>query len=716
MLKWFQIWLVVASSLWLANGTHAFSVYRLGGGEGNSWKAGISSEPGEYQILDADGQVIGRGTLTMPTTYDSWEDTLAEVVDSLGGEWLRPFYVNPMLNLAQDGVRNRIVRGISSNLVTSGECHQNASQVSAIKPMFDGDPTTAAFFTATSSGNLQIRGFHYSQNSIIDLGVDYPINRVRFFPRLGTSHPKIDAILGKMEEPTLNKEELPEDDFSENFLPWFEVTGANSIHNFAANCYWQTTESPWFKHITSGSTYGAASDPRFAVLGRNPENLDIIVDIRFPTQLLQWVAIRPLNPTHNWEIAEFQVFGEGYAQRVVYTTAVLDFGEPMAWGKIRWIGEIEAGAKLFIRTRSGTDPDPHLYWIPSAIPGEFKPLTRREYERADIAFRSTTLDEEHWGFWSSAYPWEAGLQDTTRVSSAWEDGTPILSPGPRRYLQIQFVFVSTLDHAARLEELEIQFARPSALKVVGEIWPLDASRTESTSFTYSIRPTFDDASDGFDRLEIFTLTRVDAVHAMRIDGVDITGQFPIGILEDRFIVHLPKLQGSADTFKLIEVDFDAHVIRYGTEFQGWVFNSQLNGVKQLIEAGDANVNFPGNALGVRTEGLGEELLTQVVVHPNPFTPNGDGINEEARFHFQLHEVSAPRDLMVSIYDLSGRQVRQLHQEEAIRGLFGERSEDPSWDGQDNNGNRVAPGVYLYRISLDTDVDQREKVGTIVVVY
>ena len=83
------------------------------------------------------------------------------------------------------------------------------------------------------------------------------------------------------------------------------------------------------------------------------------------------------------------------------------------------------------------------------------------------------------------------------------------------------------------------------------------------------------------------------------------------------------------------------------------------------------MDFPGNALGVCPAGLGDALLTQVSVFPNPFTPNGDGLNDVARFQFQLHEVSAPRDLRLRVYDVSGRLVRQLDRQLAIRGLFGE---------------------------------------------
>jgi hypothetical protein len=432
--------------------------------------------------------------------------------------------------------------------------------------------------------------------------------------------------------------------------------------------------------------------------------------------LFQWVAIRPLSPIRNWEIAEFQVFGKGYVPRMVYTTAVLDFGEPMAWGKIRWKGSLDEDAHIFIRTRTGDDLDPNRYWIPANISGEFKELERVEYDRASITDRFTTLDRDHWSFWSSPYPWEQGLADASLEASSWQDGTLILSPGPSRYLQVQVLVLSPLDQTARLQELEVQFSRPAALEVVGEVWPLDVPRTESTTFTYSVRPTLETDEQGFDRLEVFTLTRVDTVRSVQVDGIEYIDQFAPEILEDRFVVGFPKLQGNEDTFKLIEVEFDAHVVRYGTEFSGWVFDSGADGVKQLIDSGDATVEFPGNALGVRTSDLGADLLTEVSVAPNPFSPNGDGINDEVRFAFQVHEVSTPRQLQLNIYDLSGRLVRRLEDQATIRGLFGSGAETPRWDGLDAGGERVLPGLYLYRVSLETDEGEQEVTGSIAVAY
>ena len=697
--------------IFLCAKTNAFNVYHLGGTDGHPWPTALSYEPGDYRVLNPDGTTGQRLPVAAPSAHPTWEDTLGERIDSVGGQWLRPFFVPDTLNLAQDGIRGRYDNDffVDGNLFTSGESYDVESQTRLMRPAVDGDPQTASFYTASASSDPTIRRGIYIQNNVVDLGVNYPVNRIRFFPRLGTNNPKIDAILAAMAPPKLRKEDLLEEDFSANFMPWFELAAANSEQNLGP------FTGGWLRSIIPGIP-NAKSDSRFTVLFADRENLDVVMDFRFPTQQLRWIAYRVLDPIRNYEIAEFQVFGSGYVQRAIYTTAVLDFGQPMAWGNIRWKGTRDPQAQLLIRTRTGHDDEPLLYWQKTSIPGEYKQVTRKEYDITPKRERRLTLDEQNWSFWSAPYAWQAGLADTTLTASAWQDGTPILSPGPARYLQLQLLFLSTQTAAAKLRELEIQFSPPAALRAVGEIWPLDVSRTESTSFTYSVLPTFDRDTQGFDRLEIFTLTRADTVRSVRVDGVEVSDQFPPQIQADRLMIALPRLQGGDDTFKLVEVEFDARVVRYGTEFQGWIFDSEGTGVKQLIEPGDATVDFPGNALGVRPAGLGDELLTQVSVFPNPFTPNGDGLNDVARFQFQLHEVSAPRDLRLRVYDVSGRLVRQLDRQWAIRGLFGQGVEDPVWDGLDEEGGLVAPGIYLYRISLDTDEGTEEKLGAISVAY
>ena len=317
-------------------------------------------------------RVSPRGSLC---SSDLGGHPLGERIDSVGGQWLRPFFVPDTLNLAQDGIRERYDNDffVDGNLFTSGESYDVESQTRLMRPAVDGNPQTASFYTASASSDPTIRRGIYIQNNVVDLGVNYPVNRIRFFPRLGTNNPKIDAILAAMAPPKLRKEDLLEEDFSANFMPWFELAVANSDQNLGP------FTGGWLRPIIPGVP-NAKSDSRFTVLFADRENLDVVMDFRFPTQQLRWIAYRVLDPIRNYEIAEFQVFGSGYIQRAIYTTAVLDFGQPMAWGNIRWKGERDPQAQLLIRTRTGHDDEPLLYWQKTSIPGEYKQVTRKEYD------------------------------------------------------------------------------------------------------------------------------------------------------------------------------------------------------------------------------------------------------------------------------------------------------------------------------------------------
>ena len=232
--------LLLAFLILLCAKTNAFNVYHLGGTEGHPWQTALSYEPGDYRVLNPDGTTGQRVSLAAPSAHPTWEDTLGDRIDSVGGQWLRPFFVPDTLNLAQDGIRERYDNDffVDGNLFTSGESYDVESQTRLMRPAVDGDPQTASFYTASASSDPTIRRGIYIQNNVVDLGVNYPVNRIRFFPRLGTNNPKIDAILASMAPPKLRKEDLLEEDFSANFMPWFELTAANSDQNLGTLHWW----------------------------------------------------------------------------------------------------------------------------------------------------------------------------------------------------------------------------------------------------------------------------------------------------------------------------------------------------------------------------------------------------------------------------------------------------------------------------------------------
>jgi gliding motility-associated-like protein len=251
---------------------------------------------------------------------------------------------------------------------------------------------------------------------------------------------------------------------------------------------------------------------------------------------------------------------------------------------------------------------------------------------------------------------------------------------------------------------------------VGEIWPIKVDSFEPSNFTYTVRPDFIEGDNGFDRLEILTYTTVEEVHSVKIDSREIdleNPKFKPEILPDRIIVKLDrKLQDpAADRLKQVEVNFDVAVLRFGADFQGWVFNSDdPDRLKQQIQPGNATFRFSGDVLSVRTT-VGGDLLVFTETAPNPFTPNGDGINDEMSLSFKVREVSVRRSIQVEVYDLAGNSVRTLTNIDAITGAY-----SLTWDGNDDGGVKVPPGLYLYRINLESDEKNEEKLGSIAVVY
>ena len=86
--------------------------------------------------------------------------------------------------------------------------------------------------------------------------------------------------------------------------------------------------------------------------------------------------------------------------------------------------------------------------------------------------------------------------------------------------------------------------------------------------------------------------------------------------------------------------------------------------------------------------------------PSLFTPNGDGINDEAVFEFTVVLAGGSNTAQVHVYDLNGRLVRRLQER---REVSAGRYEIP-WNGEDEAGNLVPPGIYAVRLGLDTQTE------------
>lgn len=87
----------------------------------------------------------------------------------------------------------------------------------------------------------------------------------------------------------------------------------------------------------------------------------------------------------------------------------------------------------------------------------------------------------------------------------------------------------------------------------------------------------------------------------------------------------------------------------------------------------------------------EGFLENVYNYPNPFSTNTD-------FTFEHDLINANVNIIVDIYTISGKLVKQI---EAERYSSGSRITDINWDAKDDYGSKLAKGIYLYKIKLSS---------------
>jgi hypothetical protein len=79
------------------------------------------------------------------------------------------------------------------------------------------------------------------------------------------------------------------------------------------------------------------------------------------------------------------------------------------------------------------------------------------------------------------------------------------------------------------------------------------------------------------------------------------------------------------------------------------------------------------------------LASRLIARPNPFTPNDDGFNDQIEFDYSGLGLRNPS---LQIFDANGISVWSSHSGASNRFI---------WNGRDDRGREVLPGVYLYSL-------------------
>ena len=573
---------------------------------------------------------------------------------------------------------------------------------------------------------------------VLDLGTPIGINRIRFYPRNTV-------------------QSAPQFPFQNDFLRQFELLlhdGRNLVRD----------------------SFGGFS-PRnddYVPLLRTTDNEEPVFDIEVkPPRLVRYVRLKSTS-SFPYEIDELEVYGQGFVAASSYISPVFDLGGAATWGNVSWTERVapqgrRVATDILIRTRTGSDPTPIVYkrrniQRPSdpeqstSLVNPDEPLGREAYLALEDPWIQGAVEEDlqNWSPWTA--PYSGGDQP---------GGTPILSPGPRRYIQFSIEFQnSRIDATKMIEQLAIEYlVPPLADDLIAEIYPREVEAFETVQFTYAVKALMDiEGVAGFDAFQIETPTRVLGIDKIQI--VDRAGSVlveqdlnadivldgegnSVVQLEDGSI-HVPPYSviADGDTFaiaevaernftvkfphiarpvgggeRLLKIFFRSKVLLYSTVVTGQAILSAQEGSIQRITPGNATLLGEGDlptASGITvlspaiTRG---SLIGSLTVSPNPFTPNGDGVNDFLDIEYDILTITREAKISLQLFDLSGRLVHALHHGEGLSGHY-DQSLIPGlgWNGRDAVGDLVPPGIYLLRVAVEGDARASEQIRPVAVVY
>ena len=476
--------------------------------------------------------------------------------------------------------------------------------------------------------------------------------------------------------------------------------------------------------------------PLDILLASVDQNFDAVIEVQFPLQYLRFFRIQlppdvyaPSVIYSRYALAELEVYGRGFVPRAQWQSQVIDLQQIVNVGQVRFgasrwrrqddqlVPAPEAPAGVKVQIKTGLDDTPIAYhsYNDMAQPVE---VSEAEYER---------IKPRVWPWDPPAVGWQGPIVDDTHSWSFWSP--PLRQSGQRprvpkgRYLQVQVELATeALWEYARLDSLVIETSPLLAERVLGEVAVVGDLQPAGNvaqvpagtpvAFVYDLRAEFAGVDQsGFDAVRLL-LPSPGVVRGLAM-GEPLATVKPDSVEDgtQELVVYLPERihpQGA----QRLRLRLETAVYGASGELSAEVFAREEATLPQEVEGGDVGEDIGTNQLRVvaTAASLGA-VLGDVQVHPAVFTPQGDGVNKEVEIRYTLFRVLAQAEVEVEVFSLGGQRVRRLWSESQGAGRYRVR-----WEGLDDGGRLVAPGIYLVRVGVDTDEGRLQRLRTVAVVY
>lgn len=603
----------------------------------------------------AEKLIVGRGGLPWSEVQESSQ--FVQVADDSLWIWPAPAGENLAAGI--------LARGGAVRAVVVEEGVPRVVEPASLARLVDGDEGTA--FDPDTEGLLrQLEVF-------IDLGGVFRINRVRLFPRLDSSHRQR---------------------FPQAFALGMEA-GTDPYYAQLFRLVFFREGPPMTEPTTALSGYPYASLLSFTAAKPNEKSVVDWPGTQQVTGLRQARFLRLKTALNQpWELAELELYSDGTAPEGEFVSKPLLAGGEPVWGQVQYEGGDLGRLPVVLQARTGPDEDPFHYFI---LVGE----------------REVQVSRDAWEVIESIEG--AAVQGPVRPNPGWstwqtvEDGI-VRTRGPNAYLQFR---LRLLQPGVKIERLVFEYdTRPLVRALRAEVSPLVAAVGAETAFTLSAVLDIRSGDTGVRFLQVLTPAELAGVDSVRVDGRRVVHTysreagrgFTVNLWE-RLLV-----DGS-----LVQVYFRARVFADGTPFA-------LRGLDRRLSAGaidsayqyaveeDVDPASLGAGLVVRLSTVENPVLAPLRPQAGFFSPNGDGYRDEFALEYDLLKLTRPAPVHFRVYDLAGRLLHQGQGREQSGGFV------RLWDGRDDYGDLVAPGLYLYQIEVQADLHTERRQGVVGVAY